>query len=208
MAQYAKAERAYGLSMGRISVEQIITADGFVQDAEGGMKFMSAAPIDSTDSDQIRLLEQTGAIVLGRKTYEMFADYWPTVDPADEPVATLINSLPKHVVSNTIDVAPWGPHREATVEPGDPVATLTRLRADVDGKVLVWGSLQLTDALFHAGLVDVLRLRQIPSLIGDGRGPTPRDLDQAVVQQVGLHAGSNWVTTEYEVTPQTGPTGR
>lgn len=194
--------------MGRITVEQIITADGFVQDSDGGRKFMNAAPIDSTDSDQLGLLERTGAIVLGRKTYEMFVDYWPAVDPTDEPVAALVNSLPKHVVSNTIEVAPWGAHRAAIVEPGDPVAALSRLRTDVDGEVLVWGSLQLTDALFTAGLVDVLRLRQIPSLIGDGRGPTPRDLDQAVITQVGLHAGSNWVTTEYEVGTRPGPANR
>lgn len=197
--------RAYGRPMGRIIVEQIITADGFVQDSEGGMKFMNAAPIDSTDSDQIQLLERAGAIVLGRRTYEMFVDYWPAVDPADEPVAALINSLPKHVVSKTINVAPWGPHREATVHPGDPIATLARLRTDVDGDVVVWGSLQLTDALFNAGLVDVLRLRQIPSLIGDGRGPTPRDLNQAVINQVALHAGSNWITIEYELGNQFEP---
>ncbi len=121
--------------MGRIIVEQIITADGFVQDADGGMKFMNGAPIDSTDTDQIQLLEHTGAIVLGRKTYEMLVGYWPAADPADEPVAALINSLPKHVVSNTIDVAPWGSHREATVHPGDPVGTLARLRNDVNGDV-------------------------------------------------------------------------
>jgi len=88
------------------------------------------------------------------------------------------------------------------------VAALTRLRTDVDGDVLVWGSLRLTDALFNAGLVDVLRLRQIPSLIGDGRGPTPRDLDQVVISQVALYAGSNWVTTEYALAPQSGSAPR
>ena len=50
--------------MGRIIVEQIITADGFVQDSDGGMSFMDAAPIDSTDSDQLEMLEHVGAIVL------------------------------------------------------------------------------------------------------------------------------------------------
>jgi dihydrofolate reductase len=82
------------------------------------------------------------------------------------------------------------------------VVTLARLRSDVEGDLVVWGSLQLTDALFRAGLVDVLRLRQIPSLIGDGRGPTPRDLGQAVIDQAAVHTGSNWVTTEYAVTTQ------
>jgi dihydrofolate reductase len=185
--------------MGQIIVEQIITADGFVQDSDGGMKFMDAAPIDSTDSEQLEMLERVGAIVLGRNTYEMFVDYWPTVDPRDEPVAEKINSLPKHVVSRTIETAPWGGRTAAVVESGDPVDTLRRLRSEVDGDVLVWGSLQLTDALFRVGLVDVLRLRCIPSLIGSGRGPTPSDLEQAVITQVASLAGSGWVTTEYSV---------
>jgi dihydrofolate reductase len=185
--------------MGRIIVEQIITADGFVQDSEGGMKFMDAAPIDSTDSDQLEMIGRVGAIVLGRNTYGMFVDYWPTVDRADEPVAAPINSLPKHVVSNTLEAAPWGEHAAAVVEAGDGVEILRRLRSEVDGDVLIWGSLQLTDALFRAGLVDVLRLRCIPSLIGSGRGPTPSDLEQSVITQVASHSGNGWVTTEYLV---------
>lgn len=185
--------------MGQIIVEQIITADGFVQDSDGGMKFMDAAPIGSTDTAQLEMLERVGAIVLGRNTYEMFVNYWPTVDPADEPVAGPINSLPKHVVSSTLEAAPWGRHTPAVVEPGDPLDTLMRLRSEIDGDVLVWGSLQLTDAMLRVGLVDVLRLRCIPSLIGSGRGPTPSDLEQAVITQLASHAGSGWVTTEYAV---------
>jgi dihydrofolate reductase len=185
--------------MGQIIVEQIITADGFVQDSDGGMKFMDAAPIDSTDSDQLRMLERVGAIVLGRNTYEMFVGYWPSVDPHDEPAAEAINSLPKHIISNTIEAAPWGQHVPGVVEPGDPLETIVRLQSEIDGDLLVWGSLQLTDALFRAGLVDVLRLRHVPSLIGDGRGPTPADLDQSVITQVASNAGPGWVTTEYAV---------
>ncbi|GMM96155.1 dihydrofolate reductase family protein [Microbacterium luteum] len=185
--------------MGRIIVEQIITADGFVQDSDGGMSFMDAAPIDSTDSDQLEMLEHVGAIVLGRKTYEMFVEYWPNVDPRDEPVAGPINTLPKHIVSSSIGAAPWGDHAPGIVEPGDPLETHVRLRNETDGDLLVWGSLQLTDALFRADLVDVLRLRHIPSLIGSGRGPTPSDLEQTVMTQVASHVGSGWVTTEYAV---------
>jgi dihydrofolate reductase len=185
--------------MGRVIVEQIITADGFVQDSDGGMKFMNAAPIDSTDSEQLDMIARVGAIVLGRNTYDAFVGYWPTVDPSDEPVAAPINSLSKHIVSNTLTSAPWGDHAAAVVEPGDGVETVRRLRSEVEGDLLVWGSLQLTDALFRAGEVDVLRLRVIPSLIGSGRGPTPSDLEQAVVRQVASTSGDGWVTTEYVV---------
>ncbi|MFF0911804.1 hypothetical protein ACFWZW_14020 [Microbacterium enclense] len=69
--------------MSRIIVEQLITADGFVQDSDSGMKFMDVEPIDDTDSEQLRMLSRIGGIVLGRRTYEMFSSYWPTIDPAD-----------------------------------------------------------------------------------------------------------------------------
>jgi hypothetical protein len=101
--------------MAKIIIERIITADGFAQDTDGGMKFMDAAPIDSADSDQLDMLSRVGAIVLGRRTYEMFAGYWPSVDPDDEPVASLIDTLPKHIVSTTLDSAPWGDHVPAVI---------------------------------------------------------------------------------------------
>ncbi|KSU56335.1 dihydrofolate reductase family protein [Microbacterium enclense] len=185
--------------MSRIIVEQLITADGFVQDSDGGMKFMDVEPIDDADSEQMKMLSRVGGIVLGRRTYEMFSSYWPAVDPADEPVAGWINSLPKHIISNTLDSAPWGDLAPAIIERGDPAETVARLRSKVEGDLIVWGSLQLTDALFREGLVDVLRLRVVPSLIGEGRGPTPADIGQTVISQVASHAGPGWVTIEYQV---------
>ncbi|MGH8203142.1 MAG: dihydrofolate reductase family protein, partial [Steroidobacteraceae bacterium] len=62
--------------------------------------------INDVDEQQIRLLASVRAIVLGRRTYGMFASYWPDADPAQEPVAAPINATPKYVVSNTLDAAP------------------------------------------------------------------------------------------------------
>lgn len=183
--------------MGRLIVEQIVTADGFAQDSDGGMKFMESAPISATDTEQLSMLESVGAVVLGRRTYEMFSEYWPDVSPEDQPVAALINSLPKHVVSATLESAPWGSHAAAIVESGGALKAVQRLQAEADGDVLVWGSLELTDALFMAGMVDVLRLRGIPVLIGSGRVATPAGLEQTTLRQVASHATGGWVTTEY-----------
>ncbi len=183
--------------MGRIIVEQIISADGMAQDSDGGMKFMTVAEPDDADDDQLRMLESVDAIVFGRTTYGMFADYWPVADPDRYPVAKPIESLPKHVVSNTLDAAPWG-DGEITVERGDGVETLRRLRAAYVGDVIIWGSLSLTDALFRAGEVDVLRLRIVPTLIGAGRGPTPEDLPLTGITLGGTHVfAGGQVTLEY-----------
>ena len=137
--------------------------------------------------------------MFGRVTYGMFADYWPQADPQRYPVATPISVLPKHVVSNTLDVAPWA-DGESAVERGDGVDSLRRLRDRYAGDLIVWGSLTLTDALFRAGDVDVLRLRIVPTLIGAGRGATPDDLRPTGLTLTGsrVFAGGQ-VTLEYAV---------
>lgn len=162
--------------MGRLIVEQIITADGFAADSDGGMKFMQfSASGFEVDQEQLDMLANVDAIVLGRVTYGMFADYWPNADPAREAVATPINALPKHVVSNTLERAPWG-DGEIQIERGDGVESLRALKARYPRDVIVWGSLDLTDDLLLAGVVDVLRLRIVPGLIGTGRTIAPAAL--------------------------------
>ncbi|RZA29356.1 MAG: reductase [Lysobacteraceae bacterium] len=163
--------------MGDLIVEQIISADGYAEDAQGGIGFFeNAAGLNDEDPQQLRLLQSVDAIVLGRRTYAMFAAYWPDADPGREPVAAPINALPKFVVSRTLTEAPWGRHAPATVLDGDGVASVRALRQRVHGDLIVWGSLTLADALLAAGEVDVLRLRILPILIGGGRRFTPPGL--------------------------------
>jgi dihydrofolate reductase len=163
--------------MGRLIVEQIISADGYAAEPDGGIGFfVDARAINEADQDQLQLLERVGAIVLGRTTYRMFADYWPDADPAEEPVATPLNTLPKYVVSNTLEEAPWGQRGDsATILRGDGVGSVRALRGSVVGDLIVWGSLTLSDALLRAGEVDLLRLRMVPVLIGAGRSFVPPD---------------------------------
>lgn len=164
--------------MGKLIVEQILSADGYAAEPDGGIGFfVDASGINEADQDQSRMLEQVQAIVLGRRTYGMFADYWPGVDPAQEPVAVQLNSIPKYVISNTLQRAPWG-EDEIDILRGDGVASIRALRQRVDGDLIVWGSLTLTDALLLAGDVDLLRLRIVPTLIGSGRSFTPAGLGQ------------------------------
>jgi dihydrofolate reductase len=163
--------------MGRLIVEQIVSADGYAAEADGGIGFFEAVDgFQATDREQLAWLEGVGAILLGANTYRMFADYWPAVDPAVDPVAEPIARLPKHVVSNTLERAPWG-DGEIEVLRGDAAASVADLKDRFDATVL-WGSLQLADALFEAGLVDELRLRVVPVLIGTGRSFTPGALGQ------------------------------
>jgi dihydrofolate reductase len=163
--------------MGRLTVEQIVSVDGYAADTGGGIGFFEAVDdVDSNDADQLAFLENIDAILLGANTYRMFAGYWPFADPAVEHVAEPINRLPKFVVSNTLEAAPWG---DGTIEilRGDGAASAKALKERFGG-IVVWGSLTLADALFEAGLVDELRLRVVPVLIGDGRSFTPARLGE------------------------------
>ncbi len=163
--------------MGRLTVEQIVSVDGYAADADGGIGFFEAVDeVDSNDADQLAFLEHVDAILLGATTYRMFADYWPAADPEVERVAEPINRLPKFVVSNRLTEAPWG---DGSVEilSGDGAASVAELKQRYEG-IVVWGSLTLADSLFRAGLVDELRLRIVPVLIGAGRPFTPADLGE------------------------------
>ena len=187
--------------MARLIVEQIVSADGTAADAEGGMSFLTPeATGGEADREQLRRLSGLSAIVLGANTYRIFAPYWPTASEEDDPIAGLINRLPKHVISNGLDAAPWGDHAPASIERGDAVDSLRRLKAAYPGEIILWGSLRLADAAFLAGEVDVLRLRILPSILGGGRGVVPEALPVTPLRLVSssIHAGGQ-VALEYEV---------
>lgn len=191
--------------MGRLIVEQIVSADGYAAEADGGIGFFEASPevvgdagAGPIDREQLAWLEGVDAILLGANTYRMFAEYWPVADPAVEPVAEPIARLPKHVVSNTLERAPWG-DGEIEVLRGDAAASVARLKVRF-GATVLWGSLQLADALLEAGLVDELRLRIVPVLIGAGRSFTPSGLGlRALALEHAETSPSGHVTLHYRL---------
>ncbi len=189
--------------MGILTVEQIVTADGYAADESGGIDFFESVDFGDesrTDSEQLRWLETVDAILLGRRTYEMFAAFWPNADPAVDAVAGPIARLPKHVVTNTLSRAPWG-DGEIAVLPGDGVAAARALR-DQFASVVVWGSLTLADELLRAGAVDVLRLRVAPVLLGAGRSFTPHNLGERRLRLERAEAHpTGHVTAQYRFAP-------
>jgi dihydrofolate reductase len=188
--------------MGKVIVEQIVSLDGYAEDADGGIDFfVNANWINEADTEQLRMLSGVAAIVLGAKTYQMFAGYWPSADPVAEPIAIPIRELPKFVVSSALESAPWGMNHSAEILRGDGVAAVRGLRQRFTGDLIVWGSLSLSDALLRAGEVDVLRLRVVPVLLGRGRSFTPSDLG---LRRLSLAAAQSFtgglVVLEYNAT--------
>ncbi|AUV84248.1 deaminase (plasmid) [Salinigranum rubrum] len=113
-------------------------------------------------NDQI---SEADALLLGRKTYEIFASYWPHFEPADDPLATELNSMPKYVASRTLDAVEW---HNSTLLAGAAEA-VEDLKNDRGGVMLVQGSANLIQTLLAHDLVDEFRLWIFPLVLGDGK---------------------------------------
>ena len=113
-------------------------------------------------------MAEEDAMLLGRVTYEEWADHWSASD--DEPFASHINGVPKYVFSSSLDTAPWGEHEPATVvNPDDLTETVSELKQQPGGNIGVHGSLTLVEALLHADLLDEMRLEVYPVIAGTGK---------------------------------------
>ncbi|GAB2449467.1 dihydrofolate reductase family protein [Conyzicola lurida] len=157
-------------------VHQFVSADGFAGDESGEFALFDDTSPNATfqlDQETLERLKGVDTILLGANTYRMFAAFWPTTDSDPEVLAPRINELPKIVVSSTLEEAPWGEFEPALVLADGAADAVRRLKADLAGDIIVWGSLTLTDTLFREGLVDVVRLVIVPRVLGRGRGVFP-----------------------------------
>ncbi|WP_158888807.1 dihydrofolate reductase family protein [Amycolatopsis anabasis] len=111
-------------------------------------------------------LDLADGLLLGRRTYAAFARDWPRITDPDDPFTERMNSLPKYVVSSTIEAESWPP---TTVLRGDPANAVRDLKARPGRELQVHGSARLGSALLSAGLVDTLRLAVAPAVLGSGR---------------------------------------
>ncbi|MEX0732132.1 MAG: dihydrofolate reductase family protein [Aquisalimonadaceae bacterium] len=128
---------------------------------------------------------RAGAFLLGRKTYDIFADSWPkSTDPADE-IAAALNTRPKFVASRTLDTVGWN---NSTLLKGDIAQEVAKLKAVEGGEIQVHGSSNLIQTLLKHDLVDALRIWQFPVVLGTGKrlfgnGTIPRSFRLVETQQ-------------------------
>jgi dihydrofolate reductase len=106
------------------------------------------------------------AMLLGRTTYQEWADYWPTSDI--QPFADHINTVPKYVASRSLQSAPWGDGGSATLLGRDLGGAVTELKQQPGGNIGVHGSPTLVEALLHADLLDEMRIEVYPVIAGEG----------------------------------------
>jgi dihydrofolate reductase len=155
--------------MGRIVVTEFVSLDGVVEDPGGAEDFKyggwSFEIARGDEGDRFKLDEalDADALLLGRVTYEGFAAAWPS---RDGEFADKFNTMPKYVVSSTLEDPEW---KNSTVLSGDVAEEVSKLKQGQDGDIVVHGSPQLVQTLLEHDLVDEFRLMVYPVVLGTGK---------------------------------------
>jgi dihydrofolate reductase len=146
--------------MGKLTVTSFITLDNVVEDPH-----LWSGQFQSDDTGELNgaVLAEADAMLLGRVTYEGFADAWPS---REGDFADKFNDMPKYVISSTLSDPAWN---NTTVLSGDITEEVEKLKQQHDGDVVVHGSRQLAQTLLESDLVDELRLMVFPVVLGSGK---------------------------------------
>ena len=182
--------------MGGIAVHEFITLDGVVETPTWTIEY----PFDRRMGHAIsELMGASGALLLGRRTYEMFAPAWSARTAEDDPGAPFMNDSPKYIVSRTLERPSW---KHSTVLGPYNADAIGALKERVEGKLYVSGSVQLVRAMLADQLVDELHLFVFPIVLGaglrlfaEGGGPfrfslTTSEAFESGVVYLNYHAGS------------------
>lgn len=154
--------------MGVIIVSENVTLDGVIQDPAGDEGFTRGGWVgllrNSPEVNKLALDEALSAEawLLGRRSYEWFAARWPS---RSGELADRLNSLPKYIVSTTLQSPAWN---NSTVLKGDVVSQVSQLKKKVTGEIIVPASFKLVRTLMDHDLVDELRLKVFPVVLGAG----------------------------------------
>jgi dihydrofolate reductase len=162
--------------MRKLILGEWISLDGYAADSNGKLDFFPWSKDNRySDLDQLKFMESIDTILLGRRTYELFVDFWPEATTDKEIIADKLNGTSKVVFSNTMKEAPWGKWPNATVLSGDPVTEITKLKSNPGKDIILWGSLRLAHTLMNAKLIDEYHLNLCPTSVGGGTPAFPAD---------------------------------
>jgi dihydrofolate reductase len=185
--------------MGKIIMSENVSLDGVIEDPAGDEGFRVGGWVgriaDRPEVAKVTLDETlaTEALLLGRRSYEWLAARWPSRTGA---LADRLNGVPKYVVSSTLEEPTWN---NSTVLMGDVVTEVSKLKQELNGDIVVPGSFQLLRTLIEHDLVDELRLKVYPVVLGDGErlfGPTSDQKPMRLINAQTLDDGIAFLTYE------------
>jgi dihydrofolate reductase len=192
--------------MGKIVVTEFISLDGVFEDPGGAEGYQHGGWTftfnQGEEGGKFKLdeLMAADAQLLGRVTYDGFAAAWPAMEETSGDFGPRMNSMPKVVVSTTLTEATW---RNSSIVSGDVPGQVAKLKEQLDGDILVYGSATLVDTLREHGLIDEYRLMIHPVLLGEGKrlfrdGSVPADLEL----MGSLAVGPNVIVLTYRPVPR------
>jgi dihydrofolate reductase len=173
-----------------------VTLDGLMEGPHHELDYTAQFPDPDFDRYATEMLQSIDGILLGRRTYELFAGYWPT---ATGPDADRLNELPKTVFSRTLTSLQWNNSRLVS---GNVVPEVERLKNESGKELALFGSANLGSTLMRLGLIDEIRLLVSPVILGTG---TPMFQEIGRIVDVTLTRTSTWssgiVVLYYELLP-------
>ena len=186
--------------MGRIVISENVSLDGVIQDPAGVEGFRLGGWVGRIggqgreEAATVALDEALGAeaFLLGRRSYEFLAARWPS---RSGPLAERLNSLPKYVVSSTLEAPVWN---NTTVLKGDVIEEVSKLKQEIDGEIVVAASFQLWHTLMEHDLVDELRLMIYPVVLGAGEHLFGETSDKKPVRLVSIRTVDDLALLTYE----------
>lgn len=166
--------------MRKLILEEWMSLDGYVTDKKDSLDFFTKlSPEENTysDNEQLKFMDSIDTILLGRKTYELFVEFWPNATSKEEAIADKLNETNKLVFSNTLSEAPWGKWNNAKVIGGDAVDAIKGLKQQKGKDIVLWGSISFSQALMKANLIDEYHIQLCPYINGGGRKLFTDDFD-------------------------------
>ena len=190
--------------MGKIVVSENVTLDGVVQDPAGAEGFGRGGWVGRVgergreEAAKVLLDEALGAEaqLFGRRTYEFLAARWPA---RSGELADRLNDMPKYVVSSTLKDPDWN---NSTVLAGDVMPEVSKLKQELDGEIIVPGSIRLVRTLMDNDLVDELRLMIYPVVLGAGERLFGETSEQRPVRLLETRTVDDLAYLTYEVVGQ------
>lgn len=191
--------------MRKLILEEWVSLDGYVADKNDQLDFFTNLTPEQnkySDLDQLGFLDTVDAILLGRRTYELFVEFWPAATTAEEVIADKLNNLPKIVFSNTLNKAPWGKWPAAEIMTGDAMEQIKTLKSLPGKNMVIWGSISLAQALIRERLIDEFHIQLCPVLTGGGRRLFNDPIDFAKLKLLELrHYDTGTVFLNYSPSP-------
>jgi dihydrofolate reductase len=191
--------------MRKLTLTQFVTLDGVVQspggpDEDPSSGFAKGGWLPPFADDPLfgevmgARFDKAGGFVLGRRTYEIFAAWWPNVGDKD-PTAAKLNHLPKYVASTTLGLVDW---EHTTILDGDVVEAVTQLKGEGGGELQIHGSGRLAQTLMRHNLIDVYELLVFPVVLGEGKRLFETGIDRSMSLASSRATDSGLVVLTYE----------